>query len=100
MSAQLALCTLLALSPSAAPPVSHPWVLNYGLTGDQLKVRIGGLRDAGYRPVSVTGFNLREEVRYATIWERAKGPAWRLDFGLTPAQLDERARGMKKDGFR
>jgi hypothetical protein len=99
MTAQLALCTLLALSPGAAPPSAHPWSFDYGLTGDQLAARIQALR-GGYRPTCVSGYNLREEVRYAVVWEKAKGPAWMLDYGLTPLQLDRRATVLKRGGYR
>jgi hypothetical protein len=98
MAAQLALCALLALPAGQTP--TAPWLLEYGLTGDQLKARTRALRDAGYQPTCVSGYNRGEDSRYAVVWEKGKGPEWVLDYGLTPAQLDKRAAELKKGGFR
>ncbi|MFO0879007.1 MAG: hypothetical protein U0840_16815 [Gemmataceae bacterium] len=100
MSASLALCACLALAPGAAPAPAGPWLIEFGLTGDQLQARATQLQKAGYRPSGVTGYNDGEFPRFAVIWEKGAGPAWRLDFGLTPAQFDRRATQLKADGFR
>ena len=99
MSAQLTLYALLALSPAAGPP-SHPWTYEIGLTGDQLNARAAELRSVGFRPVCVSGYNLREDSRFAVVWEKGKGPAWSVGYGLTPDALDQRARDLKAAGFR
>lgn len=100
MSAQIFLCALATLSPTAGPPTSHPWILDFNLTGEQVRARANLLRDAGYRPTCITGYNVAEFSRFAVVWEKVKGPAWRLDYDLTPLDLDNRGRDLKKEGFR
>jgi hypothetical protein len=100
MPASFALCVLTLLAPAAGPPSAHPWAIEFGQTGDQLTARAADLRSAGYRPICVSGYNVTEAVRFATIWEKAKGPTWTLEYGITPPQLNNRAREEKKAGFR
>lgn len=100
MTAQLALCTLLSLSPAAAPPSSPPWAIDFGLTTDQLRAAIAKRTAAGYCPTCVSGHNLNQDSRFSIVWEKVKGPAWKIDYGLTSAQLDRRATTLKRDGYR
>jgi hypothetical protein len=54
----------------------------------------------GYRPVCVSGYNAGEVNRYAAIWEKRKGPAWELEYGLTRAQLREVGKRLGGKGYR
>jgi hypothetical protein len=99
MSAPLALCALTLLAPAAGPP-AHPWSFEVGLTAEQVGSRAAALREAGYRPTCVSGYNVGEAVRFAVVWEKAGGPAWMMDYGLTPARLDRRAVDLKAAGYR
>ncbi len=98
MLTQFTLTMLFALTP--AQTTSSPWLIEYGLTADQLKTRTMTLTDAGYQPLCVSGFNQREDARFAVVWEKKKSPAWRMDYGVTPAQLEERAVAHRKVGYR
>jgi hypothetical protein len=100
MTAQLAVCTLLALAPGAAPPSAPAWAIDFGLTDAQLRAAIASRTAAGFCPTCVSGNNLNQETRYAVVWEKVKGPAWKLDYGITPAQLERRGVTLKRDGFR
>lgn len=99
MTAQYVLCVLAALGPAAGPP-HDPWLIEVGLGADQLRTRTAQLRDEGYQPISVYGYNDRENIRYAVAWEKSRGPAWVLDYGLSGPQLDRRSSELKAKGYR
>lgn len=98
MTCHLAALALITLAPAGDP--NPAWLLEYGLTGDALKKRAVALRADGYRPTSVTGYNLLEDSRFAVVWEKSKEAAWEMSWGLTPAALDKRGKDLKADGFR
>ena len=58
-----------------------------------------GLAGAGYRPLRLTGYQQRGEVRFATRWVHAAGPPWRARSDLSLAQLNAEYETWK-DAFR
>jgi formylglycine-generating enzyme required for sulfatase activity/tRNA A-37 threonylcarbamoyl transferase component Bud32 len=57
-----------------------------------------GLRPAGYRPVRVRPFRQGNDVRVAAVWTRDTRD-WRLAAGLAAAELPERLKAWRQDGF-
>jgi hypothetical protein len=90
---------LTGLSPTAGPPASPGWVVRVGLSAEQLQERTGEMRSLGYRPAGISAYNAAEANRFAVIYEKSKGPAWDLNWGLTLDQFLERARRLRAAGY-
>lgn len=79
--------TCPALDPAQ---LKAPSVFRYGLSAGTLQSDFfadGGLKDSGYRPVRLAGYQDGAGVEYATRWVQTGGPKWRARFGLTSAQF-------------
>jgi hypothetical protein len=90
---------LAGLSPAAAPPHGPVWVLEVGLTSDQVSARTEGLRLQGYRPVCISAYNAVEANRFAVVYQKDRGNAWQMDWGLTAEQFPRRARNLLAKGY-
>ena len=62
---------------------SVPWVARHGLTSAQYQAQFDALVAQGYRLRFVSGYSSGGAARYAAVWERRSGPAWRAFHGLT-----------------
>lgn len=92
--------SLALLAPSAAPLTQPTWVVEAGLSGEQLKKRTEGLGRRGFRPLSVCGYNAGEENRFAAIWAKGGDGEWRMDYGLTRKGLTARVEDLTGRGYR
>jgi len=90
---------ILALCPAAAPHAQPAWVVEVGLTADQLKSRTDELARRGLRPVRVCGYNSVESNRYVAVWAKMGGE-WRMDYGLRRKDFVSRADDLTGRGFR
>ncbi len=62
------------------------WLARHGLTSNQYQNAFSKAVSQGYRLTHVDGYWTPQGVRYAAIWERAKGGAWVARHGLTSGQ--------------
>jgi beta-lactamase class A len=77
------------------------WSAYYGVTGDGYHDRFVDLRDRGYHPVDVSGYNTPSGVRYAAIWERnTTGVAWRAYRDSTREGMQHLVDTIGQDGWR
>src|SRR5262249_28381914 len=83
--------TLAGLSP-AGPPARPGWEVEVGLTAAQVGERTAAQKARGYRPIGVSAYNSGEANRFAVIYRVDTGPAWDMDWGLTPKQFQRRGR--------
>jgi hypothetical protein len=90
--------TLAGLSP-AGPPARPGWEVEVGLTAAQVGERTAAQKARGYRPVVVSAYNSGEANRFAVIYREDTGPAWDMDWGLTPKQFQKRGRELVNGGF-
>src|SRR5262245_12697230 len=73
------------------------WQARYGLSRDDYQKSLEALIKDGYRMTWIGIHEMGGQPRYASIYERTVGPAWRVQSGLTAGELqkliDEVARG-------
>jgi Polyglycine hydrolase-like, structural repeat len=84
---------------STAPPVRPGWEVEVGLTAGQIRERTAARKALGYRPVCISAYNAGEANRFAVIYRGGAGPAWDLDWGLTPKQFQKRGQALTAAGF-
>jgi hypothetical protein len=90
---------LALAAPAAGPPQDAAWVVYVGLTGDEVRQRTNQMRSRGYRPTSINAYNAAEANRFTVVYRKSAGPAWAMDWGLTPAQLLQRGRELRGKGY-
>jgi hypothetical protein len=77
------------------------WRAYYGLTGDGYHDKFVELRDLGYRPIDVSGYNTPNGVRYAVIWVRnTSGVVWRAYRDVTRDGMQDLVDTLGSDGWR
>jgi hypothetical protein len=99
MSGLTVVSALALLSPAVGPPTAHPWLVTVGLTGEQVGARTADLRARGYRPLSISAYNVVQANRFAVVYQKEKGPAWELDWAQTSDQFVRRARDLGAKGY-
>src|SRR4051794_8648503 len=99
MHALVIASTLAALSPGVAPPSRGAWTLEVGLTPAQFRERADQLGPAGQRPITISAYNSAEANRFVLVSQKGKGPAWDLNWALTPDTFLTRARDLRARGY-
>ncbi len=76
------------------------WEAHHDLTRAGYQDEFNRLRDAGYRPVDVTGYEQGGEARYAAVWERQpNGPAWAAVHHLTDGEYQAQFEALTAQGY-
>jgi beta-lactamase class A len=79
--------------------LNAPSVFRYGLSAEELQEQFfgddddkddGSFHDAGYRPMRLTGYTKKGEVRFGTRWVKQAGPERISSVGMTMDQFDAR----------
>ena len=78
---------------------SVAWVARHGLTGAQYQAEFDARLAQGYRLRSVSGYTSGGAARYAAVWERRSGPAWRAFHGLTSERYQALFDAMVARGY-
>jgi hypothetical protein len=76
------------------------WQMRWGLSADGLDGALADLSEEGYRPVALAGMGVEEQVSFAAVWEKRKGPAWLARYNLDASGLADLARTMRGRGYR
>lgn len=77
------------------------WVARHGLTSAQYQAAFNKFVNQGYRLADVEGYATQGGVvRYAALWVRQAGSAWRARHGLTSAQYQAAFNKAVSQGFR
>jgi hypothetical protein len=95
----LVLAALSALAPDAAPGRAPAWVVNVGLTAEQVQARTDALSASGYRPTGISAYNAVEANRFAVVYEQGAGPAWQMLWGLAPVEFQRRDADLRSRGY-
>jgi hypothetical protein len=77
-----------------------PQQARHGLTPQQYQQTFTQLVGQGYRLVTVSGYAVAGEVRYAAIWEQRAGPPQQARHGLTPQQYQQTFTQLVGQGYR
>jgi hypothetical protein len=76
------------------------WVARHGLSADAYQNEFNKHTAEGYRLVSVDGYEVGGQARYAAIWRKANGPAWVARHGLSGADYQAAFDKNAADGYR
>jgi CubicO group peptidase (beta-lactamase class C family) len=78
---------------------SVAWVARHGLTSAQYQAQSDALVAQGYRLRHVSGYSSGGAARYAAVWERRSGPAWRAFHGLESERYQALFDAMVAQGY-
>lgn len=76
------------------------WQARHGLSSADHQALFATLPKQGYRPVCVSGYEVRGDVRYASLWQKTPGAEWQARHGLTAAELQAEYDALSPRGFR
>lgn len=80
---------------------SGPWFARYGLTFADYQAEFNSSVQEGYRLRHVSGYTVRDEVRYATIWEKTNdSTAWTAHVALSSAAFLRQFDIALRQGYR
>jgi murein DD-endopeptidase MepM/ murein hydrolase activator NlpD len=82
--------------PAGAPP----WTAFHGLSGAQYQQRFAEFTGKGYRLHHVDSYGSGGDVRYAAIFRRQPGPAFRAYHGLSAEDHQRRMDAWTGEGYR
>ena len=93
--------TLLVAAPGQAMAAENPaWVARQGLTSDEYQAEFNRWGGAGFRLVSVSGYDDGGVARYAALWRKVPGPAGQARHGLTSQQYQATFDQLLAQGYR
>jgi hypothetical protein len=99
MSGFILVSALTVMSPGVAPPQHAAWEVIVSLGDTEVGPSTDRMKARGYRPVGISAYNSVEANRFAVIFQKSSGPAWEMNWGLTPDQFVRRARVLRARGY-
>ena len=97
----LLFATLLVAAPARAVAAENPaWVARHGLSSADYQAEFNRWVGAGYRLVSVSGYDDAGAERYAAIWRKVSGPSWQARHGMTSQQYQATFNQLVAQGYR
>ena len=79
---------------------AQAWVARHDLTSSAYQSEFTKWKSKGYRLISVSGYAPNNQIRYAAIWEKKRGPLWVGRHNLTSAQYQAEFSKWMKQGYR
>ncbi|GAA2743744.1 hypothetical protein GCM10010440_24440 [Kitasatospora cinereorecta] len=76
------------------------WQARHGLSATDHQAAFDRLTGRGYRLLRLTGYELADEARYASIWAVQGGNAWQARHGLPAADYQAAVTALARDGYR
>ncbi|KAF3480979.1 WD40 repeat protein [Arthroderma uncinatum] len=96
-----------AIFDKPASPSKVAWVANHGVTREKYSAAFKDLKDKGYRPLHVQGYNvgkdstLGKDRRYASIWEKnTPAVAWEERTDVSGEKFTELFHQLVDKGYR
>ena len=78
----------------------YPFVASHGLSSAGYQNFFNKYTKLGYRLTDVSGYQSGNQVRYAAIFEKRRGPAWITKHGMTSAQYQAFFNSSTSKGYR
>jgi len=75
------------------------WVARHNLTSAEYQSVFDSLASVGYRPISISGYAIDGQARYAGIWELRDGPDWVARHGLSRDQFQQTFSDLPSQGY-
>lgn len=77
-----------------------PFVAYHGLTGAAYQQKFNSLVASGYRLSFIESYLQDGQIRYAPIFTKESGPAWKAVHGLTQASYQQKFNAFNSQGYR
>lgn len=77
-----------------------PTVARHGMTGNTYQSEFTKWTQAGYRLTHISGYEVNGQARYAAIWMKIGGPAWKAHHGMTSADYQSKVNSYVQQGYR
>ncbi|AGC47013.1 beta-lactamase [Myxococcus stipitatus DSM 14675] len=75
------------------------WVARHDLSESLFQSELATRVEQGYRLVHLSGYMSGGEERYATLWDKASGPAWKAHHRLTASELESTLEASAAQGY-
>ncbi|EFQ99333.1 hypothetical protein MGYG_02346 [Nannizzia gypsea CBS 118893] len=83
------------------PEYTPAWRTNYGYNGNELNNTFNDLKNKGFRPVLVEGYNINGERHYTSLWENnTESIEWAERRDMSGKEFNTWVKEHKKKGFR
>jgi hypothetical protein len=79
--------------------MDHPWVARHNLTSAEYQSVFNSLAAVGYQLISLSGYAIDGQPRYAAIWKQASGPDWIARHGMPRAEFQETFTDLPAQGY-
>jgi CubicO group peptidase (beta-lactamase class C family) len=76
------------------------WVARHGLTDAEYQNVFDKFVNRGYRLTNISGYGVDGQARYAALWEKREGPAWRARHGMTASEYQNAFDKFDNRGYR
>lgn len=76
------------------------WTARHDMTATEYQQAFDELAQEGYRLVEISGYEVGGQARFAAIWEKRSGMAWRANHGLTAAEYEREFKRQTRLGYR
>lgn len=76
------------------------WASHHNMTAAKYQEKFNGYKSKGYRLIMVDGYRVGNKLRYAALWEKSSGPAYKAHHGLTSSQYQNKFNTYKAQGYR
>lgn len=86
---------------SYANAVNHSaWVARHNLSSNAFQSEFTKYAQQGYRLSHISGYEFNGQARYAAIWEKKPGPAWKAHHGMSSAVYQQKFNAYRQQGYR
>jgi len=79
---------------------SGAWVARHGMSSSKYQDEFNKWTGKGYRLILVDGYSIGSKTRYAAIWEKKSGGAWKAHHGMTGSQYQSKFNEYTGKGYR
>jgi hypothetical protein len=82
------------------PQTSAPWIARHGMSGLDYQEEFDNAVKSGYRLTNLTSYVSGGAVRYAAIFDKVSGPAWRAYHGINAQEHQQKFDAWIHEGYR
>lgn len=79
---------------------AQAWASHHNMTSASYQAKFNDYKDKGYRLTQVDGYRVGNKTRYAAIWQKKTGPAYKARHGMSSATYQAKFDEFKKQGYR
>jgi hypothetical protein len=76
------------------------WAARHGMSAAQYQTAFTDFAGKGYRPVSISGYAVGGQAKFAAIWDKSTGPAWAAKHNMTAAAYQAAFTDFASKGYR